>query len=620
MADARDKTNNKKQLNFLATCLFIIALASSIAAGIQTDWGRVQVRSITLPTENGQWLVADLFKPVSATAEKPAPFIVVIPGFQRSKEALSNIALELARRGFVTATIDPYAQGSSSASMSRRAATTQGYGMFALVDYAANTGNMNYIDKTRIGATGHSAGGNAAIRGANYFGRESSRTGESSKLHSVFVSGYVLTLTDEVLEDVRSNVGVSYALYDEGAFRNELNNGDMRFAPEALRTVNWGIGDGAGPVSEVEIGRFYGSTENRSTRVVFNEHVIHPFQPYSGEASANQISYFETVFDMPSKLSNEDQVWQWKEFFSLVSMIAAMVALVPMARILLNTSLFRSLAGAMPVAPPQPNGSGRLLFWGLFVTGAVIACISFIPMAELSQQLFVDASSRRQTWFFPQRMNNAVMMWAVFNGTIGFLIFFMSYYVHGRKKGTDPAMWGGKTHVAELAKTLLLAVCLFTAYYLILFFVYYVLHVDYRFWFMGVRPFQAEMLLLLLMYAPFFFIFFLSNSLRVNGSIAVAGRAEWKTMLIGGIGNSLGLIFIVLVQYITFASTGTVYWTDSWLYVNLLFAVIPMMFVLPYFNRYFFRMTGKIYLGPMVTTLIFIMILLSNTVCYIPLG
>jgi len=43
------------------------------------------------------------------------------------------------------------------------------------------------------------------------------------------------------------------------------------------------------------------------------------------------------------------------------------------------------------------------------------------------------------------------------------------------------------------------------------------------------------------------------------------------------------------------------------------------MFFLPYFNRFFFRMTGRIYLGPMVTSLIFVMILISNTVIYLPL-
>ena len=136
---------------------------------------------------------------------------------------------------------------------------------------------------------------------------------------------------------------------------------------------------------------------------------------------------------------------------------------------------------------------------------------------------------------------------------------------------------------------------------------------------MGVRIFRPVELVLLVVYAPFFFIFFLSNSLCVNGAMRAQGQPERKSMLIAGIGNSLGLMLIVVVQYLTFAITGTVYWTDGWLYVNLLFAVVPMMFVLPYFNRYFFRMTGTIYLGPMVTCLVFIMILLTNTVVYLPL-
>ena len=136
---------------------------------------------------------------------------------------------------------------------------------------------------------------------------------------------------------------------------------------------------------------------------------------------------------------------------------------------------------------------------------------------------------------------------------------------------------------------------------------------------MGVRTFQPELLMLLAMYVPRFFVFFLSNSLRINAAMRFEDQPEWRSMLLGGIANSLGLLLIVVVQYVTFAATGTVYWTDGWLYVNLLFGVVPMMFFLPYFNRYFFRMTGTIYLGPMVTALIFVMILISNTVIYLPL-
>ncbi|MEJ2401195.1 MAG: hypothetical protein P8Y52_07355, partial [Xanthomonadales bacterium] len=272
-----------------------------------------------------------------------------------------------------------------------------------------------------------------------------------------------------------------------------------------------------------------------------------------------------------------------------------------------------------PPAPQRPRGAGRVLFWTLFWVSALVACFSFIPMAELSQKLFVAASSRQQTWFFPQRMNNAVMLWALLNGALGFALFFASYRAYGRHHGVRPEMWGARIGGHELLRTIALALCLFAAYYALLFLVYFLFHVDYNFLFMGVRVFRPEMLGLLAMYAPLFFVFFLSNSLRVNGAMRFDGEAEWRSLLRAGLANSLGLFLIVLIQYVTFAATGTVYWTDGWLYVNLLFAVVPMMFVLPYFNRWFFRATGRIWLGPMVTCLIFVMVLISNTVFYLPL-
>jgi len=610
-----NNTDNKRLWILLA----IVVISSFAAARIQTASGDIRVQSVKIPTQNGQWLVADLFRPLSATSENPAPLVVVVPGFQRSKEALSNVAIELARRGIVAISIDPYAQGGSSASLSRLAATTEGYGMFAVVEYAAGTPNLNYIDKTRIGSTGHSAGGNAAIRGANFFGKEAQRTGQPSKLHSVFVSGYVLTLTEDVLKDVRSNVGMSYAFYDEGAYRNELKNADMRRAPESLRLVNLGRDPGLPAIDEVELGKYYGDISNRSLRVVHNERILHPFQPYIIEATANQVEYFEKVFELDSGMSSRSQTWYWKELFSLISLVAAVILLIPLGRALLRLPVFASLVHSIPTPLPKPAGRGRALFWSLFALAALIACFSYIPMAELSQALFVKASTREQTWFFPQRMNNAVMMWAVLNGTVGFLMFWLTYRFHGKQHGVVPEMWGTRVVRGELARTLGLAIVIFAVYYLLLFTMYYLFHVDYRFLFMGVRVFRPIELLLLLVYAPFFFIFFLASSLRANAAMRTEGQPEWKGMLLAGIGNSLGLLLIVVVQYATFAVTGTVYWTDGWLYVNLLFAVVPMMFVLPYFNRYFFRMTGRVYLGPMVTCLVFIMILLTNTVVYLPL-
>ena len=116
------ETKNKITVRLLLTSILVVLLSSFLASWIQSSGGRVQVQDIKIPTQNGQWVVADLYKPRSATSENPAPMVVVIPGFQRSKEALANVAIEFSRRGIVAILIDPYAQGFSSASMSRMAA------------------------------------------------------------------------------------------------------------------------------------------------------------------------------------------------------------------------------------------------------------------------------------------------------------------------------------------------------------------------------------------------------------------------------------------------------------------------------------------------------------------
>ena len=605
----------------LKNCLALLFVLAFLSFLVQSDFGNVNVKSHTLHSSNNQYVVYDLYKPSSASKENKAPFIVVVPGFQRSKEALSNIAIELSRRGNVVALIDPYAQGMSSSSLSRRAATTEGYGMFALIDTVSKGNLFDFVDTDKMASTGHSMGGNAAIRGANYFGREAIRENKKSKLHSVYVSGYVLTLTEKVLEDVRSNVGVSYALYDEGAFRNELQGwdaGNMKIAPEALRTVN-SILDENQKLDVIELEKFYGEIDKNTARVIYNERLLHPFQPYNNIATANQLIYFDKVFNSDVKLDPYDQIWQWKELFTLLSMITSLIMLIPLTRFLLKLNFFSELVKEVPKPLPVQNRKGKVIFWSIFIIGATVACLTFIPMVDISKIIFQKASNRELTWFFPQRMNNSVMLWATFNGIFGAILFFGSYHLFGRKAGIKKDSWGIKITNIEIVKTFLLGLLVFLIYYGTLNVIYFIFHVDYRFWFMGVRIFQPEMLLVLAMYFPFFFIFFFSNSLRVNGAMRFEGQTEAISRLIAGFANSAGLFLIIIIQYTVFAATGTVYWTTNWLSVNLLFGIVPIMFILPYFNRIFFQMTGRIYLGPIITCSIFIMILTTNTVIYLPI-
>ena len=66
-------TMNKNFIKFL-----VLIVSSFLASQIQSSWGDVDVHAIKIPTHNGQWVVADLFKPYSATLNNLAHAVIVI--------------------------------------------------------------------------------------------------------------------------------------------------------------------------------------------------------------------------------------------------------------------------------------------------------------------------------------------------------------------------------------------------------------------------------------------------------------------------------------------------------------------------------------------------------------
>jgi dienelactone hydrolase len=625
----------------LCISLALVLLGGLGAWLVKTNGGRIAVSGLKLPTENGQWITADLFRPLAGSDKSQVPLVVVCPGFERSKETMDAYSIELARRGMAVITIDPYAQGASSASLQRRSTTVEGNGVIPVVEYAFSTPNLNYIDKTRIGAAGYSSGGNAVLQSAARYGERDGKPpkrakaanpdGESApepkpskkasqnKLNAVFVGGYVLTLTDEVIAPIRANVGMDYAYYDEGAFRNAKGHARMQEAPEALRLVNSIFPDEKKTV--INLGEMYGSVADRTLRVVYNTRSLHPLMPYDREHVANMVNYFTTVFGLSPALPPTSQIWRAKEGFTLVALVGALMFLLPCASLLLRQPFFRDLVQPVPAPLPAPGKKGKVIFWTTFVVSAVVACFLFIPLARATGVLFPGASNRYLTWWFPQRINNAILLWAVVNGLLGLLTFFATYQLYGKKQGITPSMWGIQIKARAFFKTLLLALIVFGLFYALLFTAYGIFHVDFRFTFISATAdFPIKMLLVAMEYLPLFFIFYLANSIRVNSGGRFSGQREWVNRLIHGLGNSVGLALILAIQYSQFLATGTIYWKEEWLYINLLLGIIPMMFLLPYYNRAFFNLTGRVWLGPMITCLVFIMMMLTSNVCYIPVG
>ena len=75
------------------------------------------------------------------------------------------------------------------------------------------------------------------MRAAQHFGKLAKKIIQK-QIHSVLFRDARMGFKERS-KKIESNVGVSYALYDEGAWQNELNT-DLENAPEILRLINCG--------------------------------------------------------------------------------------------------------------------------------------------------------------------------------------------------------------------------------------------------------------------------------------------------------------------------------------------------------------------------------------------
>jgi hypothetical protein len=642
--------NDSKLLIFLI-CLITIIFSSLLASLVQNNWFQVEVSSSKLSTVENQYVAYDLFKPRNASADNKLPLVIIIPGFQRSRETQTHVAIELARRGYVVINIDPYSQGDSSSSTGSKGsaiASVEGYGAFDMVDYVYDNDDvMPYVDKTRIGITGHSAGGNAAYQASIYFGKRAVDNNGISKVHSVYITGYLISI-DSNISYSKSNMGLDFALWDEGAFRNKINtlapegtsSSDMHWSVEAHDFVNSGLAQqGLSPIglgTPLDLGYLYGNPNLRNLRVVNNTPTIHAFQPYNTKANEALITFFETSFNyFNDNISPSSNIWIVKEVFTTLSLIASFVMIIPATSLLLRIPFFKKVKQEPIINTKRRSKHEVITYIISFLICCAFSTLMYLPASKLTLTLFPDASNSVNTWFFPQRMTNAVAVWAFLTGAFSLVIFTIFHFINHSiskyglkedielKKSFDD--WGLKIKLKNLAKSILIALIIAVGYFLLLNLVYLIFHVDYRLLFLvAVRKINVKVIIQLLMYAPIFFIFYFSNAIRVNASNMRGSLREWVKMLLAGLINITPLIILLLIQYIGFSKNGSVPFselpdgTTQWLYINILFTLIPVMFIVPIFNRLFYKLIGNNYVGPIVITIIFIIMSLNNSVAYIP--
>jgi hypothetical protein len=142
---------------------------------------------------------------------------------------------------------------------------------------------------------------------------------------------------------------------------------------------------------------------------------------------ADDISFFEIAMDFRSTtLLASDQVWQIKEVFTSISLIAALAMLVPITKLLYQIPFFKRGLDQPRIDTTKRDLASKLNLIIVFIITATFAALTYLPSAKLTLTLFPEASRSVNTWFFPQRMTNAVMVWAVISGLFALIAWLVN--------------------------------------------------------------------------------------------------------------------------------------------------------------------------------------------------
>jgi hypothetical protein len=117
-----------------------------------------------------------------------------------------------------------------------------------------------------------------------------------------------------------------------------------------------------------------------------------------------------------------------------------------------------------------------------------------------------------------------------------------------------------------------------------------------------------------LRYLPFFFVFYLSNTVALNANTRGLGRC-WS-VAVAVILNAGGLALWLLYHYGKLFATGVAGYPAVTLDGILLFALTPFLGVAAVYARKVFEKTGHVWLAAFLNTLLFTMITAANTATF----
>ena len=682
---------NKKSLLWFLISIVVIFITSLAQSLIQNSGGNISVtdlrnasntgtiqQKISVPsdTEGGDPTITTmettvtgnvvsgiLFKPKAATKENPRPAVVLTHGYLNNRELQLPFAIELARRGYVVLTVDREGHGNYN-NVDDANALMATKGLYESTKYVYN---LDYVDKTKIGISGHSMGGyttavtlatdnaDSPIGTAKYQGKTVTTYGLG-----IIKAGLMQGWSSFMGAGSNVSVGLLKAKDDEFFFTSTDTNGNKTISRQFLQSTGAakfvGVSYNAGDEINIENGAHYvngkivdvslGTALDTPFRAIYEADEIHPLNHWSIPSTKNVIDFFYTSLGTPSGMAVKgvsNQVWWIKEAFSFVGLLALLSLIFPVVHLLLTIPLFESLKKKKKAVA---DASGNLSFREEVVTKeglaeadkplktwvdyvlyflAAVACTIF---SGFSIQSFCNTWGDR--WFpntalYPQDTTNWVALWSVACGLFAMLVILLFFIVRRAmrramiSKGkevdevSNPFATAKISSFSNAIKTVFLGFLVVFFLYLIVFINWKIFVVDFRLWTFAIKVFNVpEMLPTALRYAVFFFIFYLCNGIA-NQTYRAKNLPSWATIALNAFFNVFGIFLVIMIQYGTFKSTGVLWQSNMALGYIVLFPIIPVLILATIISRWLYNKTGNVWLGSIINALLFTMITVSGT-------
>jgi pimeloyl-ACP methyl ester carboxylesterase len=609
---------NAKKWIYAAVVLMLISMIG--ASLVQTGGGKIKIKDLRFETANGTLMSGLLFVPPNATVENPAPAIIASHGLHNNREWQDIFYVELARRGYVVLSIDMFNHGWSELVI--KSIVTGANGMYDAVQMIAT---LDYVDKTKIGVTGHSMGGMSI--GASIL---KDNEAEKPLIAAAFYVAGPPSLSDgpwyapsDHYFDAYGtrDLGVLAAQYDEFFFKGKYSDGSIAHTRDYIKTKDaqsllyHGADVDKEGLQNRSANTLYHDTirGTDSIRAIYTPALTHRLSHFSALAASDMMDFFNEAFGEPNPISSKKQVWQLKQTFNLIGVCGFFIFLVNFTIVMLSTVFFSSLRATEPVQALAVAKGGKAVFFGTIALGALISAFFFYPVLN-------TVAKWVPTKVIVQEMPFLIASWAFFNAIVSIIMMVLINKFYLRKNNLSLKGRGISISTGKLGKTLLLGVIVVIVTMSTVFFADYFFKTDFRLFVFSIKAFQAQYLLWSIPTFILMLIYFMSMSVSVNCfNYNTIGKA-WVNTAILAIGYIIGPVIMRIIQYSVYFTSGEMVFTTARslnpMYLLWLFPTTVILVAAVVISRKIYRKTGNPYLGGFINAVIFTIITCTNAMVW----